>query len=111
MATATAQVITVSLPVRSFLLFAYLQALDVLSTFAFLTHGVHEANPLVRLVIAGSPHPVMGLLLVKTAALLLGLFCMWRGKVRVLVFANLFFGALVVWNLLALVVALTPGVG
>jgi hypothetical protein len=107
MASAIAQVFPVSLSVRSFVLFAYLQALDLLSTFAFLMNGVEEANPLVRLAITNSPHPLIGLLAVKTAALSLGLFCMWRGKVRLLAYANVFFAGLVGWNLVALLLRLS----
>jgi hypothetical protein len=93
-------------PARTLLAYAYLQALDVMTTLAFLLAGVQEANPLVRQAIQWSGSPLAGLLLVKFAALLLGLFCWASGRVRLLQRANVFFAALVAWNLCCLVLGL-----
>ena len=41
-------------------LFSYLQFLDLLSTLAFLSVGVQEANPLVNLALKSSDHPFGG---------------------------------------------------
>ena len=106
MASAIAQVFTAPVPVWSLLLFLYLQGLDLLTTLAFLMNGVHEANPLVRFAIAIAPHAFYGLLAMKAGAMGLGLFCAWKGKLRLLHAANLFFAVLVVWNLVALVLRL-----
>ncbi len=93
-------------PARTLLVYAYLQALDVMTTLAFLLAGVQEANPLVRQTIVWTGSPLAGLLLVKFAALFLGLYCWASGRVRLLQRANIFFAALVAWNLCCLVLGL-----
>lgn len=94
-------------PARTLLAYAYLQILDVMTTLAFLLAGVQEANPLVKQVIHWSGSPLAGLLLVKLVALLLGLFCWASGRMRLLQRANVFFAALVAWNLCCLVLGLS----
>jgi len=85
--------------------FSYLQLLDLLTTVAFLVIGVQEGNPLVRMAMATAPTPMVGLLLVKTGALLLGGYCWQRNKDRLLWRINTLFALLVAWNLVALIVA------
>jgi hypothetical protein len=83
--------------------YSYLQMLDLLTTMAFLLHGVQEANPLVRLALRYSAHPWGGLLLVKALALGLGIYC-WRcGRERLLTRINILFAVVVAWNLVALI--------
>lgn len=83
--------------------YSYLQMLDLLTTVAFLLHGVQEANPLVRLALRYSSHPWGGLLLVKALALGLGVYC-WRcGRERLLNRINILFAIVVAWNLVALI--------
>jgi hypothetical protein len=83
--------------------YSYLQLLDLLTTVAFLIHGVREGNPLVRFAIEYAPHPLHGLLVVKIAALLLGIYC-WRAqKIPLLGKVNVAFALLVAWNLVALI--------
>lgn len=83
--------------------YSYLQMLDLLTTVAFLLHGIQEANPLVRLALRYSSHPWGGLLLVKMLALSLGIYC-WRcGRQRLLTRINILFAIVVAWNLLALI--------
>jgi hypothetical protein len=86
--------------------FSYLQVLDFLTTLAFLLSGVQEANPVVRLVVAASPSAWVGLVTVKTVALLLGLCCWRMGRLRLLTRINLFFAVLVAWNLVAIIVGM-----
>ncbi len=93
-------------PTRALLVYAYLQALDVMTTLAFLLAGVQEANPLVRQAMEWTGSPLGGLLMVKFAALLLGLYCWASGRLRLLQRANVFFAALVAWNLGCLVLGL-----
>jgi hypothetical protein len=95
---------TESMPVNHLLAqFSYLQVLDFLTTVAFLMHGVHEGNPLVRLALTYSPHPLSGLLLVKAAAIALGVYC-WRAqRQRLLLKINFLFALVVVWNIAALI--------
>lgn len=84
--------------------YAYLQVLDFLTTVAFLLHGIREANPLVRMALLYAPHPLGGLLIVKAAAIGLGLYCWWRGRNRLLNRINLLFAVVVAWNLAALII-------
>ena len=84
--------------------YAYLQVLDLLTTIAFMLHGVQEGNPLVRWAITVSPTPLAGLLLVKLAAVGLGLYCFKQRKERLLGRINLLFAALVAWNMVALII-------
>jgi hypothetical protein len=89
----------------SLVLFAYLQLLDLLTTVVFILHGVKEANPLVNFALTTAPTPLVGLVLVKIAALALGGVCCLRGREKLLLRMNIFFAALVSWNLLALIVS------
>jgi Domain of unknown function (DUF5658) len=86
-----------------FLQYSYLQILDFLTTIAFLLHGVKEGNPFVRLIISFSPSAVMGLLLVKAAAVILGVYCWRMGRERTLLRINILFAVLIAWNLVALI--------
>jgi hypothetical protein len=61
----------------SLVIFSYFQFLDLLTTVIFLLHGVQEANPLVRFALRAAPSPLLGLLLIKVAALALGVYY-WR---------------------------------
>ena len=89
----------------SFVQFAYLQVLDLLSTIAFLLHGVGEANPLVRWSMQLAPNPVSGLLIVKLAGLLLAIYCVQANRDRLLSRINFFYAGLIAWNLVCLVLA------
>ena len=83
--------------------FGYLQLLDLLTTIAFLLHGIQEGNPIERFALSAAPNPLTGLVAVKLAALILGLYCWQRGRSRLLVRVNLMFAAVVAWNLAALI--------
>jgi len=77
--------------------------LDLLTTLAFMLHGIQEANPVVRLALRYSSHPWGGLLAVKILALGLGVYC-WRcGRQRLLTRINILFAIIVAWNLVALI--------
>src|ERR1700687_2603629 len=85
--------------------YSYLQMLDFMTTVAFLLHGIHEGNPVVRFALRYAPHPLGGLVAVKVAAIALGLYC-WRcGRQRLLGRINLLFAIIVAWNLAALILA------
>lgn len=103
--SSNSQVSTLN-PGRTFLIYAYLQVLDVMTTLSFLLAGVQEANPLVRYAMMAAGSPLGGLVAVKLAALLLGLYCWSSGRVRLLQRANVFFAGLVAWNLCCLIVGL-----
>jgi hypothetical protein len=91
---------------RSLLLnFIYLQLLDLLTTIAFLVHGVQEANPIVRLALELAPNPIVALAGIKALAVSMGLYCCSNGRRRVLSRINVLFALVVAWNLIVLVVA------
>jgi hypothetical protein len=91
--------------VNSLLLqYSYLQVLDLMTTVAFLLHGIREANPLVRVAL-DSPHPLGGLVAVKGLAIALGLYCWRAGRQRLLGRMNILFALVVAWNLAALIAA------
>jgi hypothetical protein len=90
---------------NQFVQFAYLQALDLLSTAAFLSHGVGEANPVVRWSMSVAPNPVSGLLAVKLLALLFAISCIKSQRGLLLSKANIFYAVLIVWNMVCLVMA------
>lgn len=85
--------------------FTYLQMLDVLTTVAFLMQGVAEANPIVNWAMHNGPSPVVGLVMLKVAAFGLALVCLAQARHKLLQRVNVFFAALVAWNLLALIMA------
>jgi hypothetical protein len=89
--------------------YSYLQVLDFLTTIAFLTNGIQEGNPLVRLALSQAHNPLGGLLAVKALAVLLGIYCWRMGRDRLLSRVNVFFAVLVAWNLVALIVGSVRG--
>lgn len=91
---------------RLFLQYSYLQLLDVLTTLAFLLAGVQEANPLARWLMGAVGTPLNGLIVIKLGALMLGLFCWWKGRVSLLRKANVFFSTVVAWNMVCLILGL-----
>jgi hypothetical protein len=84
--------------------FSYLQILDFLTTVAFLLRGVREGNPLVRLVLNAGVNPLASLLAVKLLAIMLGLYCWYRGRRQLLLRINILFALLVAWNMVALII-------
>ena len=83
--------------------YSYLQVLDLMTTLAFLLHGIQEGNPLVRFALRFSSSPITALLGVKCLALGLGIYC-WRcGRKRLLTRINILFAIVVAWNLAALI--------
>lgn len=83
--------------------YSYLQVLDFMTTIAFMMNGVREGNPLVRWALQFSSHPLGGLLAVKIAAIVLGIYCWRRGRSRLLMRINVLFALVVAWNLVALI--------
>jgi hypothetical protein len=88
--------------------FVFLQICDLLTTLAFLSLGVAEANPLVRLALAAARgNPATALLAVKAGALAIGWYTWKSGRLRLLSRINLLFAVCVVWNLIAIAVRFT----
>jgi hypothetical protein len=77
--------------------------LDFMTTVAFLLHGVHEGNPLVRAALQYSPNPLGGLLAIKVLAVALGIYCWKGGRERLLNRINFLFAGIVAWNMVALI--------
>jgi hypothetical protein len=90
-----------------FLQFVYLQLVDLLTTLAFLAHGVEEANPLIRLLLALMPSRLAALAAAKLAAVALGYYCWRLGRITLLTRVTWFYAVLALWNLGALVVVST----
>ena len=88
--------------------FIFLQFCDLMTTLVFLSFGVAEANPVVRLAL-GSAHgnPAMALLALKAAGLACGWYAWRSGRRRLLGRINLLFAVCVAWNILAIAVSFT----
>jgi len=85
--------------------YAYLQVLDLMTTIAFLLHGVSEGNPLVAFAMKIGPSPLIGLIVMKTAALGLGIWAWEAGRARALARMNVAFAVVVVWNVFTIIAA------
>ena len=83
--------------------FAYLQLLDLMTTLLCMAHLGQETNPLVKLLIHSAGSPVVGLAVTKLLAVGVALYCWRRSREKLLWGVNLFYSAVVVWNLVALV--------
>jgi hypothetical protein len=84
------------------LIFMILQVLDGATTWLFLRNGVHEANPLIRGLIATAGQPETALVAAKTVAIGLAVYA-WRSRRTSLLWRmNVVFAACVVWNTVAL---------
>lgn len=77
--------------------FLYLQVLDVLTTWMGFRVGLAEASPFIRFLMHVGP--LTGLLGSKMLAVLLGGYCVWRGRFQVLRAINYWYAGLIVWNL------------
>jgi len=82
-------------------LFLCLQTLDVLTTCLGFRLGLHEASPFIQVLMGMGP--IAGLLASKVIALSLGGFCIWRERLRVILWINYWYTALVIWNLTLIV--------
>ncbi len=89
-------------PMPTFILFCALQLLDAATTLVFLRLGVSEGNPLVRLALGLSAHPVLPIALLKAAGCAAAALAWRRGRVRALRLATVIFAACVLWNFAAI---------
>ena len=78
-------------------LFFYLQVLDTLTTWLGFKAGLGEASPFIQFLMQIGP--MTGVLCSKLVALLLGAYCVWRGRYQVIHLINYWYAALVIWNL------------
>jgi hypothetical protein len=82
--------------------FAYLQLLDLMTTLLCMSHQSQETNPLVKLLIHFAGSPVVGLAVTKLLVFGVALYCWRRSREKLLWGVNLFYSAVVVWNLAVL---------
>ena len=94
--------ITHAFPTPSIGLFLGLQILDVLTTLVGLHLGAQEGSTFVGHLLQTGP--LSGLIISKILAAGLAAFAVFLNRKRVLVFLNFWFGAVVAWNLIAIVV-------
>jgi len=81
--------------------FVYLQLLDFLTTMVGFRLGAHEVSPFIVKLIH-STTPAIGVAASKVVGLAIGGICVASGRVKLLSFANYWYAALVVWNLMIL---------
>ncbi len=86
-------------------IFIYLQFLDLLTTLVGLRVGASEASPFIRTLMHAGP--TTGVVLSKVLALGLGGYCVYTKKLGLIRLANYWYGGLVAWNLIVLLIA--PG--
>lgn len=91
----------------TFLQFAYLQVLDLLSTIAFLMGGTREGNPLVEWAMRLTGTVLGGLVLVKGIALGIGLFCVLTRRASLMTKINVVYAGVVVWNLSSMILTMS----
>ena len=79
--------------------FVFLQVLDLLTTVIGFKHGGVEVSPAIRIYMHVS-NPVHGVIISKMIALMLGGYCISKGRSGLFKLVTYFFGGLVLWNLL-----------
>jgi hypothetical protein len=77
-------------------IFLYLQLLDALTTCLGLRIGLAEASPFIQFLMRVGP--VLGLVGSKVIAVLLGGYCVWRRRFKVISVINYWYAGLVIWN-------------
>jgi hypothetical protein len=88
-------------PTPSIGLFLGLQVLDVLTTMIGLHLGAEEGSTFIgRLLQTG---PAGGLIVSKILAAGLAAIAVFLNRKRILVFLNIWFGAIVAWNVFAII--------
>lgn len=83
-------------------LFLGLQVLDIITTLIGLRMGAQEGSAFIGHLLQTGP--VSGLIISKIIAAGLASIAVFLNRKRVLVFLNIWFGAVVAWNLIAIVV-------
>jgi len=86
-------------------LFVALQCLDALTTLVFLRMGLTEGNPMMIWALKDAHAPWLGLIVTKTAAVLIGLYCYRNRRMKLLRRANKGYSLVVGWNLVGIAAA------
>ncbi len=89
-------------PIPAVGIFLGLQILDVLTTMIGLHLGAREGSTFIGHLLQTGP--LSGLIISKILAAGLAAFAVFLNRKRMLIFLNIWFGAVVAWNLLAIVV-------
>lgn len=84
--------------------FVLLQVLDVATTLIGLHIGGSELNPLIATLMRVT-EPTIALMVAKSVGFGLGGYFIWRQKTRLIRRINIFFAALVTWNIIVIVAA------
>lgn len=92
-----------SLPAPTLILFLSLQVLDVLTTLIGLHYGAQEGSSFIGHLLRTGP--LNGLIISKIIAAGLAAFAVFLNRRRLVVFLNFWFGAVVLWNVVAIVMA------
>jgi len=85
--------------------FVYLQVLDLLTTMVGFRLGAMEASPFVRLLMHFGP--AAGVVASKVVALGIGGLCVYLKRKRLIRWASYWYGGLVVWNVMILLIQQT----
>jgi len=83
--------------------FVYLQLLDLLTTLLGFRLGAAEASPFLRLMMHAGP--LNGVIVSKVLALGIGALCIYTNKSHVIRWISYWYGGLVIWNLMVMLVA------
>jgi hypothetical protein len=97
----------IGFPAPSIGLFLGLQVLDVLTTLAGLHLGAQEGSTFIGHLLQSGP--VSGLIISKILAAGLAAFAVFLHRKRILVFLNIWFAAVVGWNLIAIILQYVRG--
>ena len=84
-------------------IFVGLQLMDLLTTLVGFKLGAAEASPFIRMLMHLGP--VTGVVASKVLALALGGFCIYAGKSHLIRWISYWYGGLIVWNLMVMLVA------
>ena len=83
--------------------FVGLQLLDLLTTLLGFKLGAAEASPFIRMLMHAGP--TAGVVLSKVLALALGGVCIYTGKSHLIRWISYWYGGLIAWNLMVMLVA------
>jgi hypothetical protein len=84
-------------------IFVGLQLLDLLTTLVGFKLGAAEASPFIRMLMHAGP--TTGVVVSKVLALALGGLCIYTGKSHLIRWISYWYGGLIVWNLMVMLVA------
>ena len=77
--------------------------LDLLTTLVGFRLGAAEASPFIRLLMHAGP--ALGILASKAIALGLGALCVYTRRIHLIRWATYWYGGLIVWNLIIMLVS------